>query len=113
MPSLMPEQVTIKKSLDIMRELENPLLHYSTWLFKPRTAFLPPDVAVGAPKEDDFSGAVYIYHGDARGMVPQYSMVIGVRMSWSMFLHSFYRCIQHTTLFLPSLSPPPVKDTNH
>ncbi|GAB5576971.1 integrin alpha-9 isoform X4 [Prionailurus iriomotensis] len=33
-----------------------------------------PDVAIGAPKEDDFSGAVYIYHGDASGVVPQYSM---------------------------------------
>ncbi|KFO30946.1 Integrin alpha-9 [Fukomys damarensis] len=32
------------------------------------------DVAIGAPEEDDFAGAVYIYHGDAGGMVPQYSM---------------------------------------
>ncbi|KAB0378112.1 hypothetical protein FD755_009690 [Muntiacus reevesi] len=38
-----------------------------------------PDVAIGAPKEDDFSGAVYIYHGDARGMVPQYSMKLSGR----------------------------------
>ncbi|KAK2501018.1 hypothetical protein MC885_015247 [Smutsia gigantea] len=38
-----------------------------------------PDVAIGAPKEDDFSGAVYIYHGDASGIVPQYSVVIGVK----------------------------------
>ncbi|KAG8521558.1 Integrin alpha-9 [Galemys pyrenaicus] len=33
-----------------------------------------PDVAIGAPKEDDFAGVVYIYHGDAGGVVPQYSM---------------------------------------
>ncbi|KAB1264455.1 Integrin alpha-9 [Camelus dromedarius] len=38
-----------------------------------------PDVAVGAPKEDDFSGAVYIYHGDANGIVPQYSMKLSGR----------------------------------
>ncbi|OXB54351.1 hypothetical protein ASZ78_008224 [Callipepla squamata] len=33
-----------------------------------------PDVAIGAPKEDNYMGAVYIYHGDANGIVPQYSM---------------------------------------
>ncbi|KAM9099170.1 integrin alpha-9 isoform 1-T1 [Sarcophilus harrisii] len=33
-----------------------------------------PDVAIGAPKENDFVGAVYIYHGDADGIVAQYSM---------------------------------------
>ncbi|XP_070247713.1 integrin alpha-9 [Myotis yumanensis] len=38
-----------------------------------------PDVAVGAPMEDDFSGAVYIYHGDADGIVPQYSMKLSGR----------------------------------
>nr|XP_042138124.1 integrin alpha-9-like [Peromyscus maniculatus bairdii] len=38
-----------------------------------------PDVAVGAPKEDDFAGAVYIYHGDADGIVPQYSMKLSGR----------------------------------
>ncbi|KAL6081901.1 hypothetical protein STEG23_007264, partial [Scotinomys teguina] len=38
-----------------------------------------PDVAVGAPEEDDFAGAVYIYHGDANGIVPQYSMKLSGR----------------------------------
>ncbi|KAM7336851.1 hypothetical protein ACRRTK_002970 [Alexandromys fortis] len=38
-----------------------------------------PDVAIGAPKEDDFAGAVYIYHGDANGIVPQYSMKLSGR----------------------------------
>ncbi|XP_008059463.1 integrin alpha-9, partial [Carlito syrichta] len=38
-----------------------------------------PDVAIGAPKEDDFAGAVYIYHGDASGIVPQYSMKLSGR----------------------------------
>uniref|UniRef100_A0A8C5JVC0 Integrin alpha 9 n=1 Tax=Jaculus jaculus TaxID=51337 RepID=A0A8C5JVC0_JACJA len=38
-----------------------------------------PDVAIGAPKEDDFAGAVYIYHGDADGIVPQYSMKLSGR----------------------------------
>ncbi|XP_027715153.1 integrin alpha-9 [Vombatus ursinus] len=33
-----------------------------------------PDVAIGAPKENDFVGAVYIYHGDADGIVAKYSM---------------------------------------
>ncbi|XP_069586430.1 integrin alpha-9 [Ranitomeya imitator] len=38
-----------------------------------------PDVAIGAPKEDEFLGAVYIFHGDADGIVPQYSMRISGR----------------------------------
>ncbi|XP_067837474.1 integrin alpha-9 [Heptranchias perlo] len=33
-----------------------------------------PDVAIGAPNENDYSGAVYIYHGDANGIVSKYSM---------------------------------------
>ncbi|XP_069776413.1 integrin alpha-9 isoform X3 [Narcine bancroftii] len=33
-----------------------------------------PDVAIGAPNENDFRGAVYIYHGDTYGIVSQYSM---------------------------------------
>ncbi|XP_048882023.1 integrin alpha-9 [Brienomyrus brachyistius] len=32
------------------------------------------DVAVGAPKQDDYTGVVYIYHGDKNGIVSTYSM---------------------------------------
>ncbi|GCB77067.1 hypothetical protein scyTo_0019961, partial [Scyliorhinus torazame] len=35
-----------------------------------------PDVAIGAPNENDYHGAVYIYHGDANGIVSKYSMRI-------------------------------------
>ncbi|KAM4705948.1 integrin alpha-9 [Rhinophrynus dorsalis] len=38
-----------------------------------------PDVAIGAPEEDDFTGAVYIYHGDNNGIVPKYSMRLSGR----------------------------------
>ncbi|XP_064025760.1 integrin alpha-9 [Pogoniulus pusillus] len=38
-----------------------------------------PDVAIGAPKEDNYIGAVYIYHGDTNGIVPQYSMKLSGR----------------------------------
>lgn len=37
--------------------------------------FVSSDVAIGAPKEDDYGGAVYIYHGDATGITRKYSMV--------------------------------------
>ncbi|XP_028606856.2 integrin alpha-9 [Podarcis muralis] len=41
-----------------------------------------PDVAIGAPKEDDYVGSVYIYHGSMGGIIPQYSMRIpGRRVS--------------------------------
>ncbi|XP_072427145.1 integrin alpha-9 [Chiloscyllium punctatum] len=35
-----------------------------------------PDIAIGAPNENDYHGAVYIYHGDAAGIVSKYSMRI-------------------------------------
>ncbi|XP_015249646.1 PREDICTED: integrin alpha-9 [Cyprinodon variegatus] len=37
------------------------------------------DVAIGAPKEDDYSGAVYIYHGDSTGITKKYSMKLSGR----------------------------------
>ncbi|XP_026210784.1 integrin alpha-9 [Anabas testudineus] len=37
------------------------------------------DVAIGAPKEDDYGGAVYIYHGDATGIISKYSMKLSGR----------------------------------
>ncbi|XP_028280112.1 integrin alpha-9 [Parambassis ranga] len=37
------------------------------------------DVAIGAPKEDDYGGAVYIYHGDATGITKKYSMKLSGR----------------------------------
>ncbi|XP_066535533.1 integrin alpha-9 isoform X2 [Hoplias malabaricus] len=37
------------------------------------------DVAIGAPKEDDYGGAVYLYHGDAMGIVSKYSMRLSGR----------------------------------
>ncbi|KAG7230128.1 hypothetical protein INR49_009848 [Caranx melampygus] len=37
------------------------------------------DVAIGAPKEDDYGGAVYIYHGDASGIISKYSMKLSGR----------------------------------
>uniref|UniRef100_A0A3Q2XZT1 Integrin, alpha 9 n=1 Tax=Hippocampus comes TaxID=109280 RepID=A0A3Q2XZT1_HIPCM len=46
------------------------------------------DVAIGAPKEDDYGGAVYIYHGDATGIISKYSMKItgrGVNPGLQMF----------------------------
>ncbi|XP_072908552.1 integrin alpha-9 [Hemitrygon akajei] len=35
-----------------------------------------PDIAIGAPNENDFRGAVYIYHGDTNGIVSKYSMKV-------------------------------------
>uniref|UniRef100_A0A8C8DW44 Integrin, alpha 9 n=1 Tax=Oryzias sinensis TaxID=183150 RepID=A0A8C8DW44_9TELE len=37
------------------------------------------DVAIGAPKEDDYAGAVYIYHGGATGITQIYSMKLSGR----------------------------------
>uniref|UniRef100_A0A3P9BGN8 Integrin, alpha 9 n=1 Tax=Maylandia zebra TaxID=106582 RepID=A0A3P9BGN8_9CICH len=37
------------------------------------------DVAIGAPKEDEYGGAVYIYHGDATGITKKYSMKLSGR----------------------------------
>uniref|UniRef100_A0A4W3IAV0 Integrin, alpha 9 n=1 Tax=Callorhinchus milii TaxID=7868 RepID=A0A4W3IAV0_CALMI len=39
-----------------------------------------PDVAIGAPNENDYVGAVYIYHGDADGIVSTYSMRLSGKM---------------------------------
>ncbi|CAL8359486.1 unnamed protein product [Boreogadus saida] len=37
------------------------------------------DVAIGAPKEEEFAGAVYIYHGDGEGIITKYSMRLSGR----------------------------------
>uniref|UniRef100_A0A8C5BME6 Integrin, alpha 9 n=1 Tax=Gadus morhua TaxID=8049 RepID=A0A8C5BME6_GADMO len=37
------------------------------------------DVAIGAPKEEEFAGAVYIYHGDSEGIITKYSMRLSGR----------------------------------
>lgn len=50
-----------------------------------------PDVAIGAPNENDFRGAVYIYHGDPNGLVSRYSMKLlaqNIDPELRMFGHS-------------------------
>lgn len=50
-----------------------------------------PDVAIGAPNENDFRGAVYIYHGDPNGLVARYSMKLlaqNIDPELRMFGHS-------------------------
>ncbi|KAI5108599.1 integrin alpha-9 [Silurus meridionalis] len=50
------------------------------------------DVAIGAPKEDDFGGVVYIYHGDPTGIVNKYSMRLSGR-SFSPTIQMFGQSI--------------------
>ena len=94
MPNTMLEQPTTRTVLagrdsDVMAGIRQSAVTLFCVAVPTTVVFLPSDVAIGAPKEDDFSGAVYIYHGDAGGIVPQYSMVTGVRVTWSLFAHTF------------------------
>lgn len=70
------ETFLVWRDSDMMAGMRESALRLFHVAFLTAAVSLPSDVAIGAPMEDDFSGAVYIYHGDADGIVPQYSMVM-------------------------------------
>lgn len=110
----MPEQVAIKTSLDILWELENPLLHYSAWFSSSRAFSSPRCVAIGAPKEDDFSGSsVHLSTRRCQGHGPSvlhgnwHENVLGAGHTFILQTHAT------PNIALPLPLPPPVKDANH
>lgn len=96
----------------MMAGMRESTLRLSHVAFLTTAVSLPSDVAIGAPMEDDFSGAVYIYHGDADGIVPQYSMVMVGEGTVCSSIYSTFLCATpwgpeaQTALLLPSALPP-------
>lgn len=106
------ETFLVWRDSDMMAGMRESALRLFHVAFLTAAVSLPSDVAVGAPMEDDFSGAVYIYHGDADGIVPQYSMVMVGEGTVCSPIHSTFLCATpwgpeaRTTSLLPLALPP-------